>query len=52
LNRDLNPATVMVQPSLTRLEDEPHCYRALKCAAKIKRRCCDKEEEPFAQKFG
>jgi hypothetical protein len=44
LNRDLNRATVIFQPSLTRLEDEPRCYRALKRAAKIKRRSATKKE--------
>jgi hypothetical protein len=42
----------MVQPSLTRLEDGPRCYRALKRAAKIKRRSATKKERLSRKSLG
>jgi hypothetical protein len=39
----LNPASLMVQPSLTRQDDEPRCYRALKRVANFRQSQRDEE---------
>jgi hypothetical protein len=41
----------MAQPSLTRRDDEPRCYRALKRTAKFRPSLRDEEGGHFAQKF-
>jgi len=39
----------MVQPSLTRRDDEPRCHRALKRTAKFRPSLRDEEADRFAQ---
>jgi hypothetical protein len=48
LDRRLNRANLMIQPSLTRRDDEPRRYRALKRAAKLKPSLRDEEGAHFA----
>jgi hypothetical protein len=48
----LNRAPLIVQPSLTRRQDEPRCYRALKRTAKFRPSLRDEECARFTQKMG
>jgi hypothetical protein len=48
----LNLENLMVQPSLTRRDDEMRRHRALKRTAKFKPSLCDEEGPHFVQKFG
>jgi hypothetical protein len=50
--RQLNLENLMVQPSLTRRDDETRRHRALKRTAKFRPSLRDEEGAQFVQKFG